>query len=88
VLAVQAGMARYYPSQPPVSTAADITAAEAQAQRNHAGLWGPPCSGKLTGSGATGTAATGHPSGAATNSTRTGGTDSTGTLDGTSGTGN
>jgi endonuclease YncB( thermonuclease family) len=90
VLAVQAGMARYYPSQPPVSTAADITAAEAQAQRNHAGLWGPPCSGKLTGAGATSTTGTAHSSGATTSSTRTGGTDSTGTLDGTgtSGTGN
>jgi endonuclease YncB( thermonuclease family) len=88
VLAVQAGMARYYPSQPPVSTAADITAAEAQAQRNHAGLWGPPCSGKLTGSGATSATGTGHSSGATTGSTHTGGTDSTGTPEGTSGTGN
>ena len=58
VLAVEAGMARYYESPEPVGTSADIKAAEARAEKQHTGLWAAPCYGKFTTTGtATGTGA-------------------------------
>jgi micrococcal nuclease len=80
VLAVQAGMARYYDSVPPVATAADIKAAEAQAEKNHVGLWAAPCDGKFTSSSGTSTVAstgTSHSSTGATNTSHSSGVDST-----------
>ena len=56
VLAVEAGMARYYESPEPVGTSADIKAAEARAEKQHTGLWAAPCYGKFSTTGtATGT---------------------------------
>jgi micrococcal nuclease len=49
VMAVEAGMARYYESPQPVGNAAEIKAAEAQAEKKHTGLWGAPCYGSVTG---------------------------------------
>jgi micrococcal nuclease len=77
VLAVQAGMARYYESQPPVGAAADIKAAEAQAEKNHAGLWAAPCYGKFSSTAGTSTTST-------TSGTGTGSSGSSGST-GTSG---
>jgi endonuclease YncB( thermonuclease family) len=65
VLAVEAGMARYYESPEPVGTSADIKAAEARAEKQHTGLWAAPCYGKFTTPTSTGTA-TGTTSGTAT----------------------
>jgi endonuclease YncB( thermonuclease family) len=50
-VAVEAGMARYYESPQPVGNAAAIKAAEADAEKKHAGLWAAPCYGKFSGTG-------------------------------------
>ena len=73
VMAVEAGMARYYESPQPVGNAAEIKAAEAQAEKKHTGLWGAPCYGSLAGSTTSGSTRS-------TGSTSTGtGSNSTGT---------
>jgi endonuclease YncB( thermonuclease family) len=102
VLAVQAGMARYYESPEPVGTAADIKAAEAQAEKQHTGLWAAPCYGRFTtptstgtttGTGASttseaGSTGTAHSSGS-TSTARQSSSRSNGTAsEGTSGSGN
>jgi micrococcal nuclease len=53
VVAVEAGMARYYESPQPVGNAAAIKAAEADAEKKSAGLWAAPCHGKFSGTGTT-----------------------------------
>jgi endonuclease YncB( thermonuclease family) len=75
VMAVEAGMARYYESPEPVGNAAEIKAAEAQAEKKHAGVWAAPCNGSFTSgtsgstssAGSTSTAGTSH---AATNAVK------------------
>ncbi len=52
-LATQAGMVRYYEGGGPVAQAADIEAAQKQAQKADRGLWGSPCNGRL-GTGSSG----------------------------------
>ncbi|HEX4251087.1 MAG TPA: thermonuclease family protein [Pseudonocardia sp.] len=73
VMAVGAGMARYYESPQPVGNAAEIKAAEAQAEKKHTGLWGAPCYGSVTGSGSsTSSSSTGSSStGSGTSSSHT-----------------
>jgi hypothetical protein len=89
-MAVGAGMARYYESPQPVGNAAEIKAAEAQAEKKHTGLWGAPCYGSVTGSGSstsTGSSSTGTSSShTATNAVKSNSSHTS--SESTSGTGN
>ncbi|HEV7791988.1 MAG TPA: thermonuclease family protein [Pseudonocardia sp.] len=66
VVAVEAGMARYYESPQPVGNAAAIKAAEADAEKKGAGLWAAPCHGKFSGTGTTSGSSSGTTSGSST----------------------
>jgi endonuclease YncB( thermonuclease family) len=68
VVAVEAGMARYYESPQPVGNAAAIKAAEADAEKKSAGLWAAPCHGKFSGTGTTSGSSTGTTSGSSSGS--------------------
>lgn len=70
VLAVGAGMARYYESPQPVMTANEIKAAETAAQSKREGMWGPPCNVKPTATGETSSGGTGGASGSGANAPR------------------
>jgi micrococcal nuclease len=43
VVAARAGVVHYYQNSPPGQLAGQVSAAEAQAEQDKAGLWGPPC---------------------------------------------
>ena len=82
VAAAKAGMAHFYDGQPAVSNAADIQAAQTQAEQNKSGTWAAPCNGKFTTAGAS-TASTGSSAGTESSS----GTGSSAGTESSSGTG-
>jgi micrococcal nuclease len=43
IVAARAGVVHYYQNSPPGQLAGQISAAEAQAEQDKVGLWGPPC---------------------------------------------
>jgi len=43
VLAARAGVVHYYQNSPPGQLDGQVSAAEAQAEQDKVGLWGPPC---------------------------------------------